>query len=143
MALRGIPLGVRGFDGDFALGSFAGYFGMLEILAQGGDCWVYGPKSEPSGRHGHRHGRAAGWHGHQLALGRRKKKISEGSELARSDRASWHDRATLVKPRFLGFRDLGFAVERKTLRAAVQVRKRAILSSLFHSQTQLVRLSAN
>ena len=35
-------------------------FGLLEILAQGGDCWVYGPKSEPPGRHGLRHGRAAG-----------------------------------------------------------------------------------
>ena len=32
--------------------------------------------------------------------------------MARSDRATWHDRATLVKPSFLGFRDLGFAVEK-------------------------------
>ena len=82
-------------------------FGLLEILAQGGDCWVCGPKSESSGRHGLRHGRAAGWHGHQLALGRRETQISEGRDVARSDRA------TLVKPSFLGFRDLGFAVEEK------------------------------
>ena len=64
MALRGIPLGVRGYDGGFALGSIVGCFWVVEILAQGGDCWVCGPKSESSGRHGLRHGRAAGWHGH-------------------------------------------------------------------------------
>ena len=51
--------------------------------------------------------------------------------MARSDRATWHDRATLVKPRFLGFRDLGFAVERKTQQSRRASAKKAILSSLF------------
>ena len=102
-------------------------FGLLEILAQGGDCWVCGPKSKSSWRHRLRYGRAAGWHGHQLALGRRETQSSEGRDVARSDRATWHDRATLVKPSFLGFRDLGFAEEQKHRGCRGEILRVAIL----------------
>ena len=127
MALRGIPLGVRGYDGGFALGSIVGCFWVVGDFGPRWRLLGCGPKSESSGRHGLRHGRAAGWHGHQLALGRRETQSSEGRDLARSDRATWHDRATLVKPRFLGFRDLGFAEEQKHRGCRGEILRVAIL----------------